>query len=281
MPLQKLDLTWAMTAPLTQPDFVLPGLLPKTFGLVVAPGGTGKSMLALDLAISLATGKPVASGLFPAGPSGKVVFLAGEENDHMLAHRLRSMVPAEDVDNPELNKNLTLLPMAGESCLLISKDGKPTKLFHELEAISAGARLIIIDPLRRTHGGDENNSYEMTRFVVLMEQLAKSTGAAVIALHHANRSSQDTGSQNASRGSSALVDGCRWQFNLSRMDEKTAQTHSIPDHDRHLFVAVDFAKTNYLEPQPRAWLKRQIGGRLAVTQMTKPKKPNTFNSTIL
>ena len=286
MPLQKLDLTWALTAPLTQPDFVLPGLLPKTFGLIVAPGGTGKSMLALDLAISLATGKSVASGLFPAGPSGKAIFLAGEENDHMLAHRLRSMVPGNELDNPELNENLILLPMAGESCLLISKDGKPTKLYEELKAISVGARLIIIDPLRRIHGGDENNSYEMTRFVVLMERLAKSTGAAVIALHHANRSSQDTGSQNASRGSSALVDGCRWQINLSRMDEKTAQMRSISDRDRHLYVAVDFAKTNYLESQPRMWLKRQPGGRLILDPLTnmppvKPKKANPVDTTIL
>ncbi len=281
MPLQKLNLEWALTAQLKQPDFVMPGLLPKTFGLIVAHGGTGKSMLALDLAISLATGKPVGSGLFPAGQSGKVVFLGGEENDYMLAHRLRSITPENEVDNPKLNENLILLPMAGESCLLISKNGIPTKLFHELEAISTGARLIIIDPLRRTHGGDENSSYEMTRFVVLMEKLAKSTGAAVIALHHANRSSQDAGSQNASRGSSALVDGCRWQLNLSRMDEKTAQTLSIPDHDRHLYVAVDFAKTNYLEPQPRTWLKRQIGGRLTAVQMTKLKKTNTLNTTIL
>lgn len=78
MPLQPLNLTWALTAPLPPLDFVLPGLLPGTFGLVVAPGATGKSQLALDIATSVALGRSVAGDLFPACPPAKVVFLAGE-----------------------------------------------------------------------------------------------------------------------------------------------------------------------------------------------------------
>lgn len=67
MPLQPLDLTWALTASLPPLDFVLPGLLPGTFGLVVATGATGKSQLALDVAASLSLGRSVAGGLFPGG----------------------------------------------------------------------------------------------------------------------------------------------------------------------------------------------------------------------
>jgi len=95
-----------------------------------------------------------------------------------------------------------------------------------------------------------------------MESLAKATGAAVLGIHHANRASAaDSASQNASRGSSALVDGARWQINLSRMDEKTAEAHKLAEADRPLYVAVDFAKTNYLAPRPRCWLKREAGVR--------------------
>lgn len=77
MPLHPLDLTWAFQSELPPLDFVLPGLLPGTFGLLVAPGGTYKSSVALDMAISLAVGRPAAGGLFPAPKPGKVVFLAG------------------------------------------------------------------------------------------------------------------------------------------------------------------------------------------------------------
>lgn len=267
MPLKPLDLTWALTAPLPPLDFVLPGLLPSTFGLLIAPGATGKSQLALDFATSISLGRPVAGGLFPASKPGKVVFLAGEESDRLFAERIRSLLLLDEQGAPCLHDNLVLLPMAGESCTLLA-DGRPTALYDELRTISMRARLIIVDPLRRMHAGDENNSSDMTNFVVAMEQLAKATGAAVIGLHHANRASAgDTASQNAARGSSALVDGARWQLNLSRMDEKTADLHRISEAERPLYAALDFAKTNYLAPRPRCWLKRGPGGRFSVVQL--------------
>lgn len=268
MSLKPLDLSWALSAPLPPLDFVLPGLLPRTFGLLVAPGATGKSQLALDIAISLALGRPFVGGLFPPTLPGKVVFLAGEESERLLAERIRCLLSLDEQGCPALYRNLLLLPMAGEACTLVADDG-PTPLYEELRMLAEGARLIIIDPLRRMHGGDENSSNEMTNFVVLMEKLAKSTGAAVLGIHHANRaSSTDAGSQHASRGSSALVDGARWQLNLSRMDDKTAGQYAISEDERAHYVALDFAKTNYLAPQPRCWLRRGRGGRFHPAQLT-------------
>ncbi|AJX30323.1 AAA family ATPase [Burkholderia oklahomensis] len=263
MSLTPLDLNWALTAALPPLDFVLPGLPPETLGLLVAPGATGKSHLALDMGLSLALGRTVAGGLFPAQKPGRVVVLAGEECPRLLAERLRNHLRHDEQSDPRLYDNLVLLPMAGQSCLLLD-DGKPTSLFSELKAIGGGARLIIVDPLRRMHNGDENDSGLMTALVVAMEQLAAATGAAVLALHHSNRSSaaSDASAQHAARGSSALVDGARWQVNLSRMDEKTAQSRHLSESERALYVALDFAKTNYLPPRPRCWLKRHPGGRL-------------------
>ena len=100
MPLRAMDLTWALTAHLPPLDFVLPGLLPGTFGLVVAPGATGKSQLALDVAVSLALGRPVAGGLFPACEPGKVVVLAGEESDRLLAEREEGKGADDETGNP-------------------------------------------------------------------------------------------------------------------------------------------------------------------------------------
>lgn len=261
--LKKLDILRALTTPRPPLDFVLPGLLAGSFGLLVAQGATGKSQLALDVAISLALGRPIANGLFPTCPSGKVVFLAAEECDGLLTERMRNLISIDEQNASCLYDNLILLPMAGEPCGLLT-DGRPTGLYEELRAIAEGARLIIVDPLRRLHGGDENSSADMTQFVVVMEQLAKATGAAVLGIHHANRASAaDGSSQHAARGSSALVDGARWQMNLSRMDEKTADLHRLSDAERARYVALDFAKTNYLAPQPRRWLKRDDVGRFS------------------
>jgi RecA-family ATPase len=269
--LEPLDLSWALNAPLPALDFILPGLLPSTFGLLVAAGATGKTQLALDLAASVALGRSVANGLFPAGLPGRVVFLAGEESARLLAERMRHLFSLDECGSENLHRNLQLLPMAGESCLLLANNS-PTKRYEQLQEIATGARLIIVDPLRRIHDGDENSSAHATQFVVAMERLAKTTGAAVIGLHHTNRSSAvtDAGSQHAARGSSALVDGARWQLNLSRMDEKTAAQYQIDDEARMSFVAVDFAKTNYLAPRPRCWLKRGDGGRFSMASLPTP-----------
>lgn len=274
MALHSLDLNWALNAPLEPLDSVLPGLLPGTLGLLVAPGGTGKSNVALDISVSVALGRPTAGGLFPAGRPGKVIFLAGEENDRLLAERLRNMVSEGEQESPHLHENLILLPMSGESCVLIA-DGRPTPLYDNLKALCEGARLVIVDPVRRIHTGDENDSSDATRLVVALEQLAKASGAAVLGLHHANRASTiDASSQHAARGSSALVDGARWQLNMSRMDEKTAANLMVSEAGRPLYVAVDFAKTNYLSPRPRCWLKRQPGGRL-ILETLPSAKPRT------
>lgn len=283
MPLQKLDLNWALNASLPPLQFVLPGLLPGSLGLIVAPGGTGKSQLALDIAVSKALGRAIAGGLFPALPASKVVVLAGEESDRLIAERLRPLVQIDEQSSACLYENLIVFPMAGDSCALL-EHGRPTQLYHELMACAQGASLVIVDPVRRMHTGDENNSGDMADFVTAMERLAKATGAAVVGLHHANRlSAGDTASQNAARGSSALVDGARWQINLSRMDEKTAERHMIADADRMSYLALDFAKTNYLSPRPRSWLKRGPGGQLSSvtlpSAMSKSRSAPAANST--
>lgn len=45
-------------------DFVLPGLLSKTVGVLVATGATGKSFFALQLLMSVASGADCLGGLF-------------------------------------------------------------------------------------------------------------------------------------------------------------------------------------------------------------------------
>ena len=268
MRLEPLNITWALQAVLPALDFVLPGLLPGSLGLLVAPGGTGKSFLALDISISQAIGRPVAGGLFPSLNPSRVVYLAGEESDRLLAERLRCMLDLREQGLPTL-QNLLLLPMSGEDCLLVSR-GQPTTLLDELENLAQGARLIIVDPIRRLHDGDENDSAAMTQLVIALESLAKKTGAAVIGIHHANRASVgDTGSQHASRGSSALVDGARWQINLSKMDEKAAAFYGKGDEERHNYVALDYAKGNYLSASPRSWLQRHAGGALKLVTLDK------------
>jgi len=270
--LEPLDLNWALNTDLPALDFVLPGLEPEMFGLIVAPGGTGKTFFGLDLAVSVALGRSIAGGLFPATAPAKTVYLAAEESGRMLAERLRSLTRASERRDANLHQNLLMLPLLGEKGYLI-EGGKTTPLFAQIKTLAAGARLIIVDPVRLLHDGEENDSASAALFVKVMGQLAKACGAAVIGVHHANRASgENAGSQHAARGSSALVDGARWQLNLSRMDKNEAGTYGIQEEERTRYLALHVAKANYLPACPRGWLKRNADGRLSLVELVEKRR---------
>jgi RecA-family ATPase len=286
-----LDIRASLSANAPVLDFVLPGLTAGSVGTVVGPGGVGKTMFLTQLGVAMATGSSVFDNpLMPRSAPARVVLIAAEESSDILLIRLhaikkwtdiqrqKSSTPTVAADNDFaalLEKNLLLVPAAGQAVALV-KNGETTEFFEMLCKFCAGARLIIIDPLRRLHDGDENSSSAMTHIVQTLEALAKRTGAAVIAAHHVGKGAifnDATELAAASRGSSALTDAVRWQVNLSGMTEKLAQKHRLSGHYKS-YACLDFAKTNYIAPEPTIWFERLEGGVLMHT-ILKGSSPAT------
>lgn len=244
-------------------DFVLPGLLAGTVASLVAPGAMGKSFLLLAIAIALVLGIPVAGGVFPAPRRGKVVLFAAEEQRGILLDRLE----AHGV-RPEIMTDLVVYPLAGHSPCLLTSKGVPFDAWVDaIIELCQGARLIIIDPLRRFHDSDENDSAHATRLVQTLEHIAQATGAAVLISHHANKSATlngQGGEQGASRGASALTDALRWQANLVGMSEHEANTYGITPEERGEWVrlALSTAKNNYGRKAADVWMRRNEKGVL-------------------
>jgi RecA-family ATPase len=71
--------------------------------------------------------------------------------------------------------------------------------------------LVIVDPMARFHGGDENSNAVGTAMVNAIERIASETGAAVLLSHHFNKGAIDDKDQSvtAVRGASAIVDASR------------------------------------------------------------------------
>ncbi len=279
MKLKPMDIASTLASPPIMPEQVYPGLYVGSVGNLNAPGGTGKSFFALELCTAMAAGLPPAGGVFaPSGEPAKAFMLAGEETSPLVSQRLHAVVDSltgsgqaelyGSTNRAELEallqKNLVICPFAGESARLLNEDGSDTELMAELKKVCVGARLIVLDPLRRLHDGDENDSGAMTRVVCRLESLAMATGAAVIAVHHSSRAADLNGyggSQHASRGSTALPDGVRWQANLVGMSEKEAEVLQVKD-DRRLYLRLVLSKSNYAPPSPAIWMRRQKGGVL-------------------
>ncbi|VTM51671.1 replication protein A [Klebsiella quasipneumoniae] len=74
--------------------------------------------------------------------------------------------------------------------------------------------------------------------------------------------------QQASRGSSVLVDNIRWQSYLAGMTALEAKTYGISDDVRGQFVRFGINKVNYGERAPDRWLQRHEGGVLKITALS-------------
>lgn len=276
---EPLDIHALLTAPPPPLHHVLPGLLAGTVGMLAGPGGVGKTMLELQIAVGLATGTPVCGGLFECAGAAPVVMVAAEEDVNVLTHRLHAIVHALYAQRARfglqieskpflarLQNNLRLFAGTTAGLLLLDRDGRRTATLKALGNAAERAQLIIIDPLRQFHGGDENDSASMDRVVLALRQVARQSGAALVFAHHTNKAATFSGQGDvagAARGSSALTDGVRWQLNLSKPTKEQAQRRGIAEDARGRYLLLDIPKANYSPPRGTVTLERLPGGVLA------------------
>jgi hypothetical protein len=256
-------------------DFVLPGLQAGEVGMLPAPGGTGKTFLMLQLAMSIATGTAFA-GAWDAPKKGRVVFVTAEDTLHILQHRLFYMRP--DISwQPDLIQNMEVISLAGQipRLLEVGRNRNPVRgeWFDDILELAKDARLLIVDPLSRFHSCDENDASHMTTLVQTFEAIASMTGCAILFTHHSNKNAQQHGaggSQASARGSSALTDGVRWQMNMWKMSSEDAKANNVMEEHRWKYVALTMAKANNIPMDTVTWLERGEGGVLKAAAFMKP-----------
>lgn len=254
------DLRSAFAEPPKPLDFVLPGLPVGCVGALVSPGGVGKSMLALQLAMQI-SGGPDWIGLGNLGRGAAVLYLPAEDPWPVLHQRLFALGRGLDAElRANVERYLRLISLQGASPNVLDS--------HWWEAIAIwaeGVRLVVIDTLRRFHDADENAACAMTLVLGQLERLAMLKGCAVLFVHHTSKSAvfQEAGDlQQASRGSSVLVDNVRWQAYLATMTKKEAQKLGVSAEKSQLYVRFGVSKSNYGPPLPERWLERKEGGVL-------------------
>jgi regulatory protein RepA len=284
-PSSKLDIRAILTSKPPVPDHVLPGLPVGAVGGLVAPGGTGKTMFLAQVAVAVASGIPAFGDLIhDAGDKvrtpGRVLLVVAEETADEMHRRLHAVVSSVLLDKSSLfdvpdnqrfldllSTNLDVHALAGKPPLVLIEDGHVAPGLRDLREASEGARLVIVDPLRQLHDGDENDSYHMTAVVRALQSVAVGSGCAVLVAHHTSKAATWQGQGDragASRGSAAFTDALRWQLNLSQLDESMAGTFGIAPAERPKHVRCDLAKANYIAPRPPQVLRRGIGGALSL-----------------
>lgn len=273
-------------------DEVLPGLVTGTVGMLAGPGGVGKTMFELQVAVTLAAGLARQDSLLSAWGGEKlpespcrVVLVAAEEPVEVIWLRIRDILRRIDqsnelfdstsLDDVEalLAENLHIYALAGDVRLqLIDESLRPTGHMDALTQVCEGARLVLLDPLRQLHLEDENCSRAMSAMVSQLKRLARVTRSAVVFAHHTNRAATQFGmdSADAARGSTALTADARWQVNLGGVgrDDATALGLSSGEAIRHLLL--HSAKGNYMERRAPLLLRREAGGVLRAVESRAP-----------
>ncbi len=272
-----MDILSALTERPKELDFVLPGLLAGTVGAIVSPGGSGKSTLALQLTAQIA-GSPDLAGIGPI-KQGSAAYLSGEDPEIILRHRLYALSRHCSQDQLQaVAQNLLIEPLD-----TLNIDIMQDEWIDFIKKAASGRRLLVLDTLRSIHHLDENDSGAMSRVVGRMKMIAASTGCAVVFLHHISKSSALSGQgaeQQASRGSSVLVDNVRWQGYLRAMSEHDVKVLEVDDGRQH-FVEFGVSKQNYGAPYSPTWLHKTScadagvagGFTLQHAILTKRKKP--------
>ena len=251
-------------------------------GMLVAPGGTGKSFFSIQLAVAVATGLRLADH-WEVDEVGSSLILCAEEDDDDLHHRLRDVLSATVAYTPALQQlieqRVHIKSMLTENNLMTHANDRreivPTEYVDRLILTAKqipDLRLIVIDPASRFRGGDEIAAQDTTRFVETLERLRSATGATVLLVHHTNKLSAnaDEANQGAARGSSALTDGVRWQMNLNKPNKTQAKVHGVLDSNRHEYVLATITKNNGAPPQPAVMLQRGPGGVLGAVMPSAP-----------
>ena len=186
-------------------EFLVDGLITDTgFTMMYGAPGTGKSFIAIDIALSVAHGQPWQGQAVKQGP---VLYIAGEGIGGFGKRWKAWERHHGKVDEPDLY----LLPTA----VNFREPEDIARLVATIEDIEQPFSLVIVDTVARAiAGAEENSSTDMGLFVAACDEIKALTGGALLAVHHAGKSAD-----RGARGSSALLGGVDTSLMIGKSDD--------------------------------------------------------------
>lgn len=229
-------------------EWLVPVLIPsKNVTLLMGDGGTGKSLAALMLSVSVVA---ALSWLGRTVKPGRVIFITAEDDDDELHRRIENIRREYGLSYDDL-EGLTLRSLAGEDALLAVETQVAliqSTLFDELDGQAADEQpvLIVIDTLADVYPSNENDRGKVRQFIGILRSLALKRRCAVLLLAHPSLTGLSSGSGTS--GSTAWNNSVRSRLYLSRI----APDGQEIDTDKRVLAT---KKSNY----------GAIGGEIAMT----------------
>jgi hypothetical protein len=138
-----------------------------------------KSWLALELAVSVASGTPCL-GAFAAGDPGPVLLYMAEDAASVVKARLTGICHARGVELAALPIHVITVPV-----LRLDRGRDQARLREAVRRYAP--RLLILDPFVRLHRIDENDAGEVSALLGYLRTLQRQLDVAVLVVHHARK----------------------------------------------------------------------------------------------
>jgi hypothetical protein len=151
----------------------------QAVGILCAQPKSGKSWLALDFAVSVASGTPVLDR-FPVPDPGPVLVFPAEDAVTVVRDRLAGICRHRGVDFTTLE-----VWLIDSSVLRLDAPGDCESLEETVAAYQP--RLLILDPLIRLHQSDENSATEIAKILSFLRHVQRKYETAIMLIHHARK----------------------------------------------------------------------------------------------
>lgn len=168
----------------------------QAVGIVGGEPKCGKSFLALDLAVAVASGAPCLRRFRPA-QTGRVLLFAAEDALHVVRRRLEGIARAAAVAFDSLDIHVITTPV-----VRLDLDADRRRLLDTVAAFRP--TLLVLDPFARLHGIDENAAADVAPLLAYLRQLQRDFATAVVLVHHTRKGAAHLRPGQALRGSSEL-----------------------------------------------------------------------------
>lgn len=225
-------------------------LLASHTHILVAPGGSGKSLFTLQFAMMMASGKPW-GGFQPKHPC-KTLLINAEDDLNEQRRRLHGATTVMDLKGDDLRGKMFIARNVHD--MVIAKIDPRTKSVTRTPMVAAlreyikenDIKVVVVDPFAETFEGDENSNSEIKwAMLVWRDEIARETGCAVYLVHHTTKyASGKAGDADAIRGGSAIVNSVRVAHTLFSMTAEEAAALNVEPEKRYDYIRLDDAKLN-------------------------------------
>lgn len=168
----------------------------SSVGVIGGAPKCSKTWLALDMALSVATGTACLNK-YTVPQAGPVLVYLAEDALPVVRERVETMARHRGLHLDAVPIHVITTPI-----LRLDRDPHRRQLFETARRLQP--RLVLLDPLVRLHGIDENHAGEVAELLAYFRSLQRELDLSVVLVHHTRKNASGVAAGQGLRGSSDI-----------------------------------------------------------------------------